>query len=138
MSVMSIDIFENGNLLYVAWVDEDDGGPGAWIGQEMKASEESLLRDKKARLADGEWEMFSYYALELEARKIIDSFEDSVTANEFGYLFDRTSDAKKMKAKMVAALKLAKVEFDNREVEMPEWAKMALAAGWKKPKGWKP
>lgn len=37
-----------------------------------------------------------------------------------------------------AALRLAKMAIKNRERPLPEWAKTALAAGWKAPRGWKP
>lgn len=36
----------------------------------------------------------------------------------------------------LAALRIAK-EALKQEREMPDWAKAALAAGWKPPKGWK-
>ena len=42
------------------------------------------------------------------------------------------------RAPAVRALKIIKVMWKNRKTPLPEWAKMALAAGWKPPKNWKP
>lgn len=36
------------------------------------------------------------------------------------------------------ALRAIKLAWRNRERSLPEWAKQALAAGWKAPNGWKP
>jgi len=36
------------------------------------------------------------------------------------------------------ALKQIKLAWKTQARELPEWAKKALAAGWKAPKGWKP
>lgn len=136
-----LDIFEYKGYFYVAWADAYDGGPGAWLGQEKSAHLTELHAKKARSLEAKDWSEFSYLTLELATREMVESsvFKgDVMTSNSAGYLFEKESDAKKLKAAMNRVLKLAKQEFDGKEVTLPEWAKTALAAGWKMPKGWKP
>ena len=53
--------------------------------------------------------------------------------NHDGYRWETRGDAQR-------ALRAAKAALlDARsKVPLPDWAKQALAAGWKMPKGWKP
>lgn len=41
------------------------------------------------------------------------------------------------RSRAVKALKVAKEAIKNIEKPLPEWAKTAIAEGWKAPKGWK-
>jgi len=50
-----------------------------------------------------------------------------------GYVWETRADATKALRAANAALKVA-----QSNVPLPEWAKSALAAGWKMPKGWQP
>jgi len=143
MTVMErIDVYYGGSTYsFVAWVDPYDDGPGAWLGQDKDKTTEYLLEKKKDALTKKDWGEFLYYVFELETRRMVEanSFKGDVMVSQAsGYLFELESDAKKLVSSVCKLAKNVKVEFDNHEVEMPEWAKMALAAGWKKPKGWKP
>ena len=62
------------------------------------------------------------------------AFEASeVTVESSGYFWDTKAQATTAMRAANAALKVAR-----SKIPLPEWAKQALAAGWKMPKGWKP
>jgi hypothetical protein len=137
-----LDIFEHGSDLYVAWVFPDDDGPGAWIGQEKNTLETSMRKERATALEKRDWGEFLYWSFELEARRMLseEPFKENVlTASSLGYLFNGSSSAaKKLKAALDKLTKKLKVEFDSHDAALPEWANLALAAGWERPKGWKP
>lgn len=133
-----LDIFQERYEYHVSWFDEDAGDEGAWIGQDhrlpLSVLEQKLATAKAAR----DFDNYEYLSLEITARSWVklDGGTD-VTAAAHGYQFETSSKAKKFLTAMRAALKTAKVEFESN-VPWPEWAKLASAAGWKPPKGWKP
>lgn len=49
----------------------------------------------------------------------------------YGFRWETRSQA-------TAVLRQIKEAWRHRERPLPDWAKQALAAGWKAPKGWKP
>lgn len=51
-----------------------------------------------------------------------------------GLLLETAAQAKKA----LAAAKTAIKALDGSQEHWPEWARLAAAAGWKAPKGWKP
>jgi hypothetical protein len=108
-----LSIFEtrDGYVYYIGWLCwEDDYG-----------DEEGL------RLGEGDGaDLDDHHAAE-------EAVKDMKDGREQGGVFfweSRSSAAK--------ALKVAKEAIKNREHPLPDWAKTALAEGWKAPKGWKP
>lgn len=114
---------------YLQWYLAAESDMGGILGQD-DCTEASLLK------ASGEeWESV---ATALEARSAA-SLTNGERCKRGGsllhdaFVWERRSDA-------AAALKLIKAGVAARKAQrpMPEWARTAIANGWKPPKGWTP
>lgn len=107
----------------IAWYFEEEGDYGAILGDGPVLTEEQAL--SKRDEDDADWE---YYFINAVASKT-----KNVKTDEYGFLWETKKDAK-------AALSLIKnkLEIAKSDKKWPEWAVLALAAGWKAPKGWTP
>lgn len=140
---MKLDIFEERYVYYVAWCDDVDG-EGGRVGQEYHQNESQLrsyLDSAKKDRSEAGLDRFEYLSVELAAKNWIKTVtgadKENTRSGKFGIEFDAPTTAKRFLAAMRAAAKAAKSEYDTG-VPWPEWAKLASAAGWKPPKGWKP
>lgn len=98
----------------IGWLE--DGECDAHLGQSTDDGKGPAPKERE----DWEWWIASKIMLEMGATR-----SDRRTA----YVFDSRSAA-------TAAMQRIKLEF-SQERPMPDWAKKALAEGWKAPKGWK-
>jgi len=132
-----LDLFEGRYDLYVAWIV--DGDEGARVGQDSTLTREALEARLKKAHKDRDFEEYEYTFVEIQARDWVtaEKVKIDVRVHRDGYVFDSRSAVKKFLAAMRGAARLAKTQF-NTDVDMPEWVKKAVAAGWKPPKGWKP
>lgn len=140
---MKLDIFDERYVYYVAWCDDVDG-EGGRVGQDHEKSEKELrehLANAKDDRSESGFDRFEYLSVEIAAKSWVKAArgadKENTRAGKFGIEFDSLSTAKRFLAAMRAAVKAAKSEYDTG-VPWPEWAKLASAAGWKPPKGWKP
>lgn len=118
----------------IAWHDEEDG-EGARLGgsgETLEQLETELARAKEQR----EREQYEWTYVEIETLKNALKLGGHLVPWD-GWRFPTGYAAKRGLGIARAARKAAKFAFDEGR-EMPEWAKQALAAGWKAPKGWKP
>jgi hypothetical protein len=137
MQGMKLALFDD----HVSWCDTYDryDGEGGTVGQDRSCP----LATLQSRLAEAksarEWDEYEYLAVEIAARNWCahPGVAGQVQGKVHGYVFDSEALAKRFLVAMRAAAKVARIEFDS-DVEWPEWARAALAAGWKPPKGWKP
>ena len=111
----------------IAWYLQEEGDTGAVIG-EMRWGEVTKFegsKDPDERL----WFLAERLCQE-EARLHPDEL---VQYRARGYTWDS-------RARAALMLKRIKAQFQAQESgrPLPEWAKTAMAAGWKPPKGWKP
>lgn len=133
---MKLGIFEDRYESYVAW--NDDGEPGAWIGQDGKTPVAALKSRQVEAKKSRDFDDYEYLAVEIAAQDWVkNKGEDYVSSSGCGYSFQTEGQARTFIAAMRAAMKVARAEYDT-DVPWPEWAKQATAAGWKSPKGWKP
>lgn len=100
-----------GYRYFIAWYLADDGDIGA------------LLGDTHPHNGTDEHDIASRAAHEASEGTIESS----------GYFWETKAQATTALRAANAALKVAR-----SKIPLPEWAKRALAAGWKMPKGWKP
>lgn len=99
----------------LAWEFEDDiGGTICDEAEYKKYSEENQPEDRET------WECWIASTIAKQSAAEHDSF---------GFYWKSLSDARKV-------LNQIKLRF-KQDRPLPEWAKTALAAGWKAPKGWK-
>lgn len=129
-------------VFHIEW--NDDGEPGAWVGQDASSSLESLKAQAakaKQRRDDDGWSEFEYLAVEIAAKELAKKEKDSDIflrrGVSGGYEFESMAAAKRFLAAMKSAVKAARHEYDTG-IAWPEWARQAHAAGWKPPKNWKP
>lgn len=114
-----LDIFEERDGYGIAWFDED--GEGLRLGDSPE-SENCPTPPKNPDLAE-HWHAY---------QAAIKSLGVELSWNA-APRWDSMSSAKKALSAARAAVKIA---ASNKP--WPEWARQALAAGWKAPKGWKP
>ncbi len=108
-----LSIFEtrDGYVYYIGWL--------CW--------EEDFGDEEGLRLGEGSGsDLDDHHAAEQAVKDMKDGREE----NGAFFWESRSSAAK--------ALKVAKEAVKNRERPLPEWAKKAIAEGWKAPKGWQP
>lgn len=100
------------------WLAEDDD-MGLTIGELRESDLGPEPQDRE------EWENWVAHRIAAES--------DDVLSRQDGeaFLWDSQRAVK-------AALAQIKLAWKTKVRELPEWAKTALAAGWKAPKGWKP
>lgn len=99
----------------ICWLIVDDGEEGAHLGDYLDGS--CPAPDKN-----------SEHYIATEAARVVGAEFDSI-----GLYWHSNAAASKALAAAKAALTI------HRSAKpWPEWAKQALAAGWKAPKGWKP
>jgi hypothetical protein len=110
-----LTVDEHLGYYYLTWYDED--GAGGTLGQD---SEDGCGQEPEDRESWEHW-IGSKVARESGAIQI---------NNGLGLGFETESEAKKALAKIRATFKAGR--------GLPDWAKTALAEGWKAPKGWKP
>ena len=98
----------------IGWYLPDDEDMGMTLGEDLSDIAQCDDKEHKA------------------ATQAIEAWDD-VELDGDGYYWESKSKAQ-------AALRVAKqaVEELSSTTPMPEWAKQALAAGWKAPKGWRP
>lgn len=110
-----VTVYENYRF-YVQW--ELDGGDdmGAVLGEGGSKDHSGPPPTER-----GNWEHWT-------ATKTLSQLP-GVEHDSKGFFFDSKSAADKARAAANLAMK--------QDRELPDWAKTALAAGWKAPKGWK-
>jgi hypothetical protein len=135
---MKLDIFPGarGAGDHVSWYDNEDG-EGGTVGQELKCSIAVLGERAGKAKAKRDGDEYEYLMVEIAAQEWCSALDAGVTKCLYGYEFETAALARKFLVAMRAAAKAAKHSFSS-DVEYPEWARTALAAGWKPPKGWKP
>jgi len=105
---------------YLVWYFPEEEDTGGFLG-DADYAEGSL---SKAKTQEERETIAAHFAV-----KGLCDFKSS----SYGFIFESKSKAK---AALTAANAAIKVQ--RSEKPWPEWAKTALAAGWKAPKGWKP
>lgn len=111
----------------IQWEINTDGDIdlGAYCGQSKKKPSDEIPSDPEAR---------EFWAYERAGFQVIgDSPKGYCGHDRIGFWWETKSHATAAIAKIRA---LAKVTLSG--VPWPDWAKQAVAAGWKPPKGWKP
>lgn len=114
-----IDVYRDHYSYGLAWFDED--GEGLRFGEDAEV--EQLSRPPADRELAEHWHAYE------AARKIAGCNPTQRGA----LLWESMAQATAARAAARAAVKVA-----ASEVPWPEWAKLALAAGWKAPRGWNP
>lgn len=110
-----LETYERNYNHYLRWVvDGEEGGTVGEVGTLETDVENAKNRD------DFECRLVNRMVSEI----------DEVVRDHVGFYFDSATKAKDVLRLVNFALKQPR--------EMPDWAKTALAAGWKAPKGWKP
>ncbi len=110
----TLDIIVEQYKFRIAWYE--DGEEGGWLGQDPNDG----LGD--APTDSDDWE---HWAASGAVRALPSTQSDSLS-----FFWESMSDAK-------AALRVAKLALKS-ERPMPDWARTAIANGWKPPRGWKP
>jgi hypothetical protein len=108
-------VFEGQNVYRIGWYLEEEEDMGATLG-ELDVSD----------IPESEWD----YKM---AVKTIISLPD-IEKDIYGFYWETKSQA----TKVLKIIKTATTTYKKSKGELPDWAKKALAAGWKPPKGWKP
>lgn len=114
-------VYDDRGIYRIGWYLPDDDDMGMSLGEDLSSI--SQCKDKEHKAAT--------IALYQVANKLCNL--EGMELDGFGFYWESKSKAQ-------AALRLAKqaVKDLGSATPMPEWAKQALAAGWKAPKGWKP
>lgn len=120
MSSEKLIIEECNEGYYLVWYFPEEEDLGGCLGDSDYA-ENSLAKSKNQ---DERETIAAHFAA-----KALSDFKSP----RYGFIFETKSKAK---AALTAANAAIKVQ--RSEKPWPEWAKTALAAGWKAPKGWKP
>jgi len=107
-------VFEKQNVYRIGWYLQEEQDMGATLGEE-----------DKREFSKDEWD----YKLAIET---IEALPD-VEKDKDGYFWESRKEAQEVLKQIKTAIKSY-----QSGVKMPDWAKKALAAGWKPPKGWKP
>lgn len=102
-------VYDHHSLFRIGWWIPEDQEVGATLGEDIKVDD--LPADDDHAIAV----------------RLILSLEYEV--DNFGFYWESKSAASRV-------LRLIKDRLNNKEY--PDWAKMALAEGWKPPKNWKP
>lgn len=107
-------VYEDRGVYRIGWYLPDDDDMGITLGEDLKDINQCDDKEHKA------------------ATQAVEALDDSVI-DQYGFYWESKSAAQKV-------LKVAKqaVENLNSATPIPEWARQALIAGWKAPKGWKP
>jgi len=105
------------------WFIVEDDSEGAVLGEyEPLSNEEIELQLSKQKGGDRDYYVSELAVLDAPGRQ----------RDPYGHFWESEKEAK-------AALRIVKAALKNDGGgPMPDWAKQALAAGWKPPKGWKP
>ncbi len=107
------------------WFIVEDDCEGAVLGEYDYAKEEL-----ETHLSGKNGEDREFYIAEIAA--LDRSGAPGRQHDRYGHFWESEKEAK-------AALRIVKAALKNDGGRpMPDWAKQALAAGWKAPKGWKP
>jgi hypothetical protein len=115
---VKLDVFEENYVYRIAW--DDDGCPGLYVGERRS---NGLWKPSCPPPEDrDDWEI---WMTEQAAAFLKPDGRD----DHSGYFWESKSAA-------LAALRTIKAAL-KQERPLPEWAKTALAHGWKAPKGWK-
>jgi len=120
---------------YAAWWVED-GEEGAVVGQDGLTS----LPGMRARLASAEdVSDREYWTVEIAAKEFCEGRGSETRCEPYkdGWVLESKADFRRFLTHVRAALKMARDPKLNKK-PLPEWAKTALQAGWKPPKGWRP
>jgi hypothetical protein len=107
-------VYEDRGVYRIGWYLPDDDDMGITLGEDLRDIARCNDKEHKA------------------ATQAIKDQED-MELDDNGFYWESKSKAQ-------VALKIAKQAVKDLDsgTQMPEWAKQALAAGWKAPKGWKP
>jgi hypothetical protein len=109
----------------IQWELDDGDDRGAFLGQEKVEPSATMPENIEDR---------EYWACERAGFQVIkEGNQDTRGHDEIGFWWESQSAARAALTKVKA---MAQVTLS--EVPWPEWAKTALANGWKPPKGWKP
>ncbi len=108
-------VVEEKYLYYIQWELDDGDDLGAYLCQNKMDGTGEVPTDRQ------EWEHWT---------------ASGAVRNTEGGAFDFKGAYWESEKQAIAALRIAK-EALKQERPMPDWAKTALAAGWKPPKGWK-
>lgn len=122
----------------------EDGEEGATVGQEFYPSKgrsklaiqqtTNALAERLAKKIDNK-EGAEFLTVEIAVAKFVLSLEsDQYDLVRGGFSFESRELVKRAMGEAKAALKALKEGGDP----WPEWARIALANGWRPPKGWKP
>jgi len=109
-------IDDDGYKFRIQWQMDDD--LGGYLGQDVTDG----VGEANPKWDRDEWEHWA-------ASRAVKDFP-GVQRDSFGFYWETNKEVR-------AALTLARAALKH-DRPMPEWAKTALAAGWKAPKGWKP
>jgi hypothetical protein len=113
-------VYEERYLWRIAWADED-GEPGLHVGD---YPDQNWLKEAPVSGERDDWEIW------VANRTAFQSFKDGHSNHDaLGFFWESMREANAVLRQIKEALK--------QERPLPEWAKTALAAGWKPPKGWK-
>lgn len=118
MSASQLIIDDNGYRYRLTWLVGDD--MGGYLGQDTTDG---------VGEADPTWDVDTWEHW-LASRAVLGS--TGLQRDDLSFWWETLKGAR-------AALKLAREALKQpRDRPMPEWAKTALEAGWKPPKGWRP
>lgn len=127
-----VDVPRAAGMYGLAWYA--DGEEGARLGQEGTAGESLEVLIKRAK-KERNFEDYEFLCVEKEMQAW--ALRLGATQHAGAWLYEGLTVATRARGIANTARKAAKASFDS-DVPMPEWAKKALEAGWKMPKGWKP
>jgi len=114
-----LGLFDESKGFRIRWIDPEDGEEGGAVGD---------ARDeyKKAPDPNKDRDAWEVYIVETALKDLDPKPEFDLE----GYFWDNKREAH-------AAFRIAKAALEQ-EKPMPDWAKKAVAEGWKPPRGWKP
>jgi hypothetical protein len=116
----------------IQWYLGDDQEEGAALGDSMGITEtiDRFVERVQAEMDSDAMQQFEHYVAELAACKSTGCLRNVSS----GVLYWET------KNEATVALRAARlaVKLYQANIPWPEWAKTAVANGWKAPKGWKP
>ena len=109
----------------IQWqLDDDMFDTGGFLGQSKREPSNKVPKDQDSR---------EYWAYEKAGFQIIkEGDQDTRGHDSTGFWWESHLEAR------TALTRIKAVATALMDVSWPEWAKTALAAGWKPPKGWKP
>ncbi len=118
-------VFERRDLYRIGYYLEDEEDIGAVLGEDLNID----IPEQDPGL---DWGLNSDWDYKIAVKTIL-SLPDIEKDNQ-GFYWETRNQAQKI----LKLIKIALKNYQDSKKDLPDWAKKAIAAGWKPPKGWKP